>query len=617
MAHETHDAIAHAVGEMVLQASGAEQVLVREPERARRALAAIQRTGREAVDELRQVLGILRAANADPCSADSGPAFGPASRRRYWPASADVALALLVLAVGAGYAIDAGDLAEHRVPGVLLQLAAAAAVALRRRSPFAALGLGVAAYAGEALTVEGEPGSPAVIASLLLVTYSAAASADRRKGVVVAVLALGVPTLVALVATGADAADVLLPVAIFGIPLAAGRAVAVYRRQTEELRILTERLASERDALTRLAVLDERAGVARELHDTIAHGVSVMVLQAGAAEQVMTSRPSRPARPPTPCRTSAARCSRSLGGCSACCAPTRTTARARRSRACRSSTRCSRRPPGRPAGRAAGRRRAGRAGPGRRRVRLPRHPGGADQRAQARRPRPDRGDRELRRRRARARDPSASDGPPRARHGEAATGSSACASASSSTAASCRARDRTGRGGFAVRAGIAAARDGERVIRILIADDQALVRAGLRMILDAQPDLEVVGEAGDGREALAACRELSPDLVLMDVRMPGLDGLEATRRLLGGVRPGPEGHRAHDLRHRRLRLRGDPRRRQRLPAQERPARAARRRRPRRDGRRRAARARDHPPPARALRPAPAAEHDRRRPSSTT
>jgi DNA-binding NarL/FixJ family response regulator len=59
-----------------------------------------------------------------------------------------------------------------------------------------------------------------------------------------------------------------------------------------------------------------------------------------------------------------------------------------------------------------------------------------------------------------------------------------------------------------------------------------LIRGGLRMILDAQPDLEVVGEAVDGREALQQARELSPDLVLMDVRMPELDGLETTRRLL-------------------------------------------------------------------------------------
>jgi DNA-binding NarL/FixJ family response regulator len=69
------------------------------------------------------------------------------------------------------------------------------------------------------------------------------------------------------------------------------------------------------------------------------------------------------------------------------------------------------------------------------------------------------------------------------------------------------------------------------VIRVLVADDQALVRGGFRMILDAQKDIEVVAEAGDGREALEKARELRPDVVLMDIRMPELDGLEATRRL--------------------------------------------------------------------------------------
>jgi DNA-binding NarL/FixJ family response regulator len=78
------------------------------------------------------------------------------------------------------------------------------------------------------------------------------------------------------------------------------------------------------------------------------------------------------------------------------------------------------------------------------------------------------------------------------------------------------------------------------MIRILIADDQALVRGGLRMILDAQSDITVVGEANDGSEVLELIDELSPDLVLMDVQMPGLDGIAATRRICQGLAEPPK-----------------------------------------------------------------------------
>jgi DNA-binding NarL/FixJ family response regulator len=75
------------------------------------------------------------------------------------------------------------------------------------------------------------------------------------------------------------------------------------------------------------------------------------------------------------------------------------------------------------------------------------------------------------------------------------------------------------------------------MIRVLLADDERLVRAGFRMILKAEPDIEVVGEAGDGREAVAKAERLAPDVVLMDIRMPGLDGIEATRRATAPADP--------------------------------------------------------------------------------
>ncbi|GAB3406459.1 transcriptional regulator [Flindersiella endophytica] len=76
-------------------------------------------------------------------------------------------------------------------------------------------------------------------------------------------------------------------------------------------------------------------------------------------------------------------------------------------------------------------------------------------------------------------------------------------------------------------------------IRVLICDDQLLIRTGLSTIIDAQPDLDVVGECGDGQAAIELAGRVSPDVVVMDVRMPVLDGIEATRRLAGSGVPHP------------------------------------------------------------------------------
>src|SRR5689334_24741845 len=109
-------------------------------------------------------------------------------------------------------------------------------------------------------------------------------------------------------------------------------------------------------------------------------------------------------------------------------------------------------------------------------------------------------------------------------------------------------------------------------IRVLIVDDQELVRIGFRLFLETQPGLAVVGEAGDGEEAIERVREVRPDVVLMDIRMPVMDGVEATAKLTSGaIQPAPRVLAPHGVRRRRVRLRCAASRRRGLPAEGRAA----------------------------------------------
>jgi signal transduction histidine kinase len=299
MARELHDAIAHVVTLMVVQAAAAEALLGSAPARSREALGLVQKAGREAITELRAMLRILRApddehARVRPAAELALPS--PRGRGRVvWSPWMDSGLALLCLAAAEAAVVTEGRYGGlERLVSVLFMVVATLPLAVRRRFPVTVVVTVVGAVAIQQVIVPPGDTPTALTIAPLIALYTVAAHAPGRRALAAASVSLLIAWVANTVVSGRVVPwDLVYWASFVAVPALCGRAVGVHRRQAEQLRTLTARLERERAALARLAVVEERTRVARDLHDTIAHGLSIMVLQAGGAEQVLTSDPDR------------------------------------------------------------------------------------------------------------------------------------------------------------------------------------------------------------------------------------------------------------------------------------------------------------------------------------
>jgi len=287
-----HGSLEHAIGRMLAHADQAEHLMGEEAGCVRAVLAAVQDTGRQAIAELQQILGLLRTVPSRSTSSDTSAPSATTEQRRQvllggfrW---IDLGWAVALTA-----AFDTQRILGAPFGGTQVAIAGSAAIAClamayRRAAPLAAFALAAAMMAASLIpTGGGHAYSPA--AALIVTMYTAAVYLPLRGALAVGMIALLVGD--GVTAVGNVAGNLPAITTLLVIVWLCGRGVRTYRHQTEQLRTVTVRLAGERDARARLAVLNERARVARDLHDSIAHAVNVMVLQAGAAEQTIETAP--------------------------------------------------------------------------------------------------------------------------------------------------------------------------------------------------------------------------------------------------------------------------------------------------------------------------------------
>ena len=441
---------------------------------------------------------------------------------RAW--SLDLGIALAVTAAELTLLLDDG---AASLAAMLATITAGGAVAVRRLAPPAVLAVTLMA-AGVIVAVGEAPSG----LSVLIALGTVGAMCERRVSLpALATTVLAVTALMAVTAERGGRPSSVVVGALAAGPLAAGvwgigaylRAQRSYR---DGLRLRADMLARDREQLARIAVHEERAAIARELHDIVAHSVGVMLIGVRGARDVLHHTPDVADATLADVEDTGERSITELQRILTLLRDPHASTAASAAVARRPPTPRRRAPRHRPA------RRSGAAGATRpatgrdRAVRVPDHPGGAHQRTPAHRPDArhraarlprggPRGDRERRRRHARR----AGNRPRTDRN--ARTG----------RPARWRPRRRPGTGRRLPGRRTAPDPGTGMTIRVLLVDDQELVRTGLRLLLGTQPELEVVGEAGDGAAALTAARELRPNIVLMDIRMPDVDGIEATARI--------------------------------------------------------------------------------------